>query len=120
RVGRSGYAVTAAGYNAGKYYVDAFVHHRPAPAEPAIAGPAHLFAAVPLRLLKSYAPRWKAKIDALKKRQAVTNPYYYRAEKHPKRWLYILVAMANQYRKFARHHPRGRKRAQTPGDGELE
>src|SRR5699024_36044 len=60
RVGRSGYAVTAAGYNAAKYYVDAFVHHRPAPAEPAIAGPAHLFAAVPLRLLKSYAPRWKA------------------------------------------------------------
>ncbi len=110
RVGRSGYAVTAAGYNSAKHYVEAFVEGRSAPAEPDIAAPSHLFTVVPTGLLKRYAPKWRGEIDRLKRKGNVTNAYYYRAEKNPKRWFYIVVAMANQYRKFARYHPANKRK----------
>jgi len=105
RVGRSGYAVTAAGYNVARSYAEAFLTPTPAPPEPVIAPPEHLFTVVPLRLLRSYAPDWAGDIARLRREGQVTNPYYYRAERHPKRWGYVAAAMANQFRKFARHHP---------------
>lgn len=105
RVGRSGYAVTAAGFNTAEYYVQTFHEKQLAPPEPHVAKDPHLFTVVPLRLLKKYAPRWADAITALKKAKSVTNPYYYGAEKNPRRWAYIAAAMMNQFRKFARHHP---------------
>lgn len=105
RVGRSGYAVTAAGFNVAKYYVDAFLGGAPAPTPAAVAPPAHLFTVVPTGLLAKYTPSWAKQIRDLKRAKLVTNSYYYRAERNPRRWLYILVAMLNQYRKFAKFHP---------------
>lgn len=110
RVGRSGFAVTAAGYNVARHYVETFVNNRPAPKEPEVAPPAHLFTVVPLGLVKKYAPAWASQIRKLKRSGRVTNAYYYRAERSLKRWFYIAVAMLNQYRKFAQHHPSRRSR----------
>lgn len=105
RVGRSGYAVTAAGYNVARYYVETFMREVPSSSEPSVTPPAHLFTVVPLRLLQRYAPRWRQEVRTLKREQKVTNPYYYRAEKRPRRWFYVVTAMINQFRKFKRHHP---------------
>lgn len=108
RVGRSGYAVTAAGHNVAQMYGDAYLQgDRPPSAEPTISESEHLFTVVPLALLKRYvsADTW-ARVRALKSRGAVTNPYYYRVEKNPRRWLYVATAMLNQFRKFKRWHAR--------------
>lgn len=105
RVGRSGYAVTAAGFNTAKHYIDAFIDNIPGPKEPKIGSQHHLFTVVPIRLLKKYAPAWADRVASLKKAKRATNPYYYKAERNPKRWFYIFAAMANQFRKFARFHP---------------
>ncbi|MBN8882046.1 MAG: carboxylate--amine ligase, partial [Salana multivorans] len=113
RVGRSGFAVTASGYNVAALYAHAFV---PADREAAEAGgdaaPSlvlasreHLFTVVPLLLLRVFAPEQRRLVRRLRRAGAVTNPLYYRAERSPRRWLYIAVAMANQLKKFARHHP---------------
>lgn len=110
RVGRSGYAVTAAGFNVAEYYVRAFVDGAPAPNEPAVPGEGHLFTVVPTALLSKYAYRWRPMIRQLKRQGAVSNPYFYRGEKNPRRWFYVAAAMANQFRKFARHHPAGKRR----------
>ena len=129
RVGRSGYAVTAAGYNVGKMYARAYASPPDGPDGPdglealdapgmppgtgsgmgpmdgVVATNEHLFTVVPLALLKRYVspPVWE-RIRSLRKRGAVTNPYLYAVERDPRRWAYIAVAMVNQFRKFAEHH----------------
>jgi D-aspartate ligase len=105
RVGRSGYSVTAAGYNVARMYVDAFVDRVPRP--PFRAGDAeHVFVVVPLALVRRYVTgREWARVRSLRRAGRVTNPLYYRAERHPRRIVYVAVAMANQFRKFARYHP---------------
>jgi D-aspartate ligase len=105
RVGRSGYSVTAAGYNVARMYVDAFLDGAPRP--PLRAGDAeHLFAVVPLALVKRYVtPAQWERVRRLKRAGRATNPYYYRVERDPRRLGYVAVAMANQFRKFAHHHP---------------
>jgi D-aspartate ligase len=105
RVGRSGYSVTAAGYNVARMYVDAFLDGAPRP--PFRAGDAeHLFAVVPLALVKRYVtPAQWERVRRLKRAGRATNPYYYRVERDPRRLGYVAVAMANQFRKFAHHHP---------------
>ena len=105
RVGRSGYSVTAAGYNVARMYVEAFLDGAPRP-EFRAGDAEHLFAVVPLALVRRYvtAPQW-ARVRRLRRAGRVTNPLYYRAERHPRRLAYLAVAMANQFRKFARHHP---------------
>lgn len=106
RVGRSGYAVTAAGYNVARMYGDAYVAgERPPSDAPHVGDAEHLFTVVPLALLKRYVtPSTWQRVRALKRRGAVTNAYYYRAEHNPRRWLYIATAMLNQFRKFRRWH----------------
>ncbi|QGH69310.1 carboxylate--amine ligase [Pseudactinotalea sp. HY158] len=108
RVGRSGYAVTAAGYNVADWYVRAFADGEPAPAEPVEGTAEHLFTVVPLALLRRYLPEHlRARVRRLRRAGAVTNPYYYRAEHGARRWLYVAGAMVNQFRKFAAYHPTG-------------
>jgi len=105
RVGRSGYSVTAAGYNVARMYVEAFLDA--APRDGFRAGDAeHLFAVVPLALVKRYVSRaqWE-RVRRLRKAGRVTNPLFYRVERHPRRLAYLAIAMGNQFRKFARHHP---------------
>lgn len=106
RVGRSGYAVTAAGYNVARMYGDAYLGgDRPPSDDPEIGENEHLFTVVPLALLRRYvsAATWQ-RVRALRRRKAVTNVYYYRAETSPRRWFYVVVAMLNQFRKFRRWH----------------
>lgn len=107
RVGRSGYAVTAAGYNVATMYGDAYLGGDQSPSAEMVVGDAeHLFTVVPLALLRRYvsAETWQ-RVRKLTRLGAVTNPYYYRAETHPRRWFYVVTAMLNQFRKFARWHP---------------
>ncbi len=105
RVGRSGYSVTAAGYNVAEMYAQAFVDR--APGDGFLAGDAeHLFAVVPLALVKRYVtPEQWARVRRLRKAGEATNPLYYRVERNPRRLAYLAVAMVNQFRKFSRHHP---------------
>ena len=105
RVGRSGYSVTAAGYNVARMYVEAFVEGLPRDGFTE-GSREHLFTVVPLLLLRRYvgAEHWR-EAWRLVKRRAVTNPLYYRPERDPRRVGYVALAMANQFRKFANHHP---------------
>lgn len=101
RVGRSGYAVTASGYDIAEMYVGAYLERTPALR---VTGEReHLFTVVPLALLRRHAPGSAGLVRRLRRAGAVTNPLYYRAERHPRRWAWIAVAMLNQMRKFARH-----------------
>lgn len=108
RVGRSGYAVTAAGHNVADWYVRAFCEEEQAPSEPLVGTAEHLFTVVPLALLRRYLPKplWE-RVRRLRRAGAVTNPYYYGSEHSARRWFYVIGAMVNQFRKFAAHHPRG-------------
>ncbi|PWD49792.1 carboxylate--amine ligase [Serinibacter arcticus] len=122
RVGRSGFAPTASGYNVARLYVEGWIGAAGAVAPaggdggasgddgaasaPAVLGEReHLFVVVPLAILRRYAPDARAQVRALRRAGAVTNPLYYRAERNPRRWLFIAVAMVNQVRKFRRFHP---------------
>lgn len=123
RVGRSGYAVTASGYNVAAMYGQAFLDlgpgrdEREGPVrqmspqsggvEPIpVATAQHLFSVVPWPVLRRYLPApWRGKVNRIRRSGAVTNPLYYRVERHPRRLLYVAMAMANYARKLARHHP---------------
>lgn len=116
RVGRSGYAVTASGYNVARMYVQEFLGENAPDGDRDSALGAwgtsvikgareHLFTVVPVLLLRVFARAQWRQIRPLVLRGRVTNPLYYRAERSPKRWLYIATAMVNQARKFARTHP---------------
>ncbi|WP_434080632.1 hypothetical protein [Sanguibacter sp. Z1732] len=123
RVGRSGYAVTASGYNVAAMYGQAFLGLGPGEDERAgpvrqmtaqagggepipVATAQHLFAVVPWPVLRRYLPApGRGQVNRIRRSGAVTNPLYYRAERHPRRLLYVAMAMVNYARKLARHHP---------------
>ncbi|MFD1719134.1 carboxylate--amine ligase [Georgenia deserti] len=114
RVGRSGYAVTASGYDVARMYVDAFVH-RTGAAGGVVGTNEHLFHVVPLGLVRRYVDDDDAAlVRRLARSGAATNPLLYRAERDPRRWAAIAAAQLNQVRKFARHHP-GRKQPGSYG-----
>lgn len=104
RVGRSGYAVTASGYNVADMYTREFVTGETGPS--VVATARHLFAVVPLLVLRRFAPQQWREVRNLVRSRSVTNPLYYSRERNPRRWWYIGVAMINQIRKFARYYPR--------------
>ena len=108
RVGRSGYAVTASGYNVAAMYVDAYLSKKPA-GERVIGSREHLFTVVPVALVGRYAPSARGHLRRLRRARAVTNPLFYRREHDPRRWFYIASAMVNQVRQFRAHHPAGDK-----------
>ncbi|WP_454294651.1 carboxylate--amine ligase [Salana multivorans] len=107
RVGRSGFAVTASGYNVAELYGRAFLPggERGASRTLVLATREHLFTVVPLLLLRVFAPEQWPLVLRLWRKRAWTNPLYYRVERSPRRWFYIAVAMINQMRKFGRFHP---------------
>lgn len=109
RVGRSGYAVTASGYNVAEMYVREFVDE--APATPLQLGEReHLFTVVPVGLLRVFARDSWPEVRRLWWRRRVTNPYLYAAERSPRRWAYVVAAMVNQARKLAAYHPASPRR----------
>lgn len=124
RLGRSQFYITAAGTNAVKFYV----HDRLRGLDPeprAVLGTdapvngdgaldrEHLYTVLPGALLLRYLfdPRLKARTRRLLLTRKVTNPLWYRAEWHPKRVAYLLVAQLNHVRKYARHYPVAEARA---------
>jgi D-aspartate ligase len=64
-----------------------------------------LYTVLPLVLLRRYLRGpVGAKAAALIKARRVANPLRYKAERHPRRMLYVALTSLNQFRKF-RHHP---------------
>ncbi|GAA4433312.1 carboxylate--amine ligase [Georgenia halophila] len=120
RVGRSGYAVTASGYDISRMYVDGFVTQTGGSAQVAGAGTGdgvvgtneHLFHVLPLPLVRRYVDDADAAlVRRLVRSGRATNPLLYLAERDPRRWAAVAAAQLNQVRKFARYHPKQRPRA---------
>lgn len=115
RLGRSNHYVTAAGLNPVLPYVRETVHGLdPFPG----GGDRHgrsgrLFTVLPRRLLERYVqdPAVRARIDDAYRHRLVHDPLRNPAERDPRRLAYVAAARANQYRKFARHHPLAEARA---------
>jgi len=108
RLGGTSFYITAAGHNTVRWYVDEYVHGKDlSQVEPVEASEEHIFTSIPVRLLTRYVtdPDTKAKVRRLIKAGKVTNPLFYRAERHPRRWAWIVANQANYVRKYRQHYP---------------
>ncbi len=106
RIGRNNYYVTAAGANPARFLVADHVDG--AAVEPVVVERRVLYAIVPHRLLRRYVldPALLAQVDGLVRSRATAHPLRYRADRRPRRQLYVLAAAVNQWRKFRRYYPR--------------
>jgi len=106
RIGRNNYYVTAAGANPARFLVADHVDG--AAVEPVVVERRVLYAIVPHRLLRRYVldPALLAQVDGLVQSRATAHPLRYRADRRPRRQLYVLAAAVNQWRKFRRYYPR--------------
>lgn len=125
RLGRNHYYLTAAGHNASRFYVREYlgVEYDTAArdtdsavtpegstqgsASMAIVREEVLCTVLPLALLRRHlrGPVGE-KADRLMKNGRVANPLRYKAERHPRRLLYIALSAVNQFRKFRQYPPR--------------
>lgn len=107
RLGRSHFYVTAAGANVSRFYVEEFIGGELSQIERFVVNTEeHLYSVLPKRLLKRYVPGDLTRtVASLMRQRKHSHPLVYRKEKHPRRWLYILLSLVNQYRKFKRFHP---------------
>jgi D-aspartate ligase len=105
RIGRNNYYVTAAGANPTRFLVADRVDGTAV--DPVVVDREVLYTIVPVRLLRRYVldPALRARLDGLVRARRVAHPLRYRAERSPRRWLYVLAASANQVRKFRRYYP---------------
>ncbi len=115
RLGRSNFYITAAGRNTAVPYVREYISGLEPVSDDAQGDVVdeHLYTVLPSALLLRYV------LDPALRRRArrlipwrATNPLWYRAERDPRRIAYLVVAQANQWRKYARHYPRSAARAQ--------
>lgn len=117
RLGRNHYYMQAAGLAASRVYVQEWLDANEfglsdgtpvvSDADSRVEGGSrvltreHLYTVLPLRLLKKYAKGTSgAQAKELIKARKVTNPLFHKAERHPRRWLYIAMAMVNYVKKF--------------------
>ncbi|TLK52656.1 carbamoyl-phosphate synthase [Glutamicibacter sp. V16R2B1] len=119
RLGRNHFYLTAAGINPARFYVNEFLGPqydafdvRRQPAVVLQDGMAQLreerlFTVLPHALLRRYldTPTGR-KAAALLKAGKVSNPLKYRAEKNPRRKLYLLLNAVNHVRKYRKFPPR--------------
>lgn len=108
RLGGTSFYITAAGHNVVEWYVNEWVKGESLEGRPVVETTTeHVFSAVPVRLLKKYVtdPATKAKLNKLLKDGEVTNPWFYKAEKSPKRWQWIAMNQVNYVRKYRRYYP---------------
>ncbi|MGL3805715.1 carboxylate--amine ligase [Paeniglutamicibacter sp. R2-26] len=119
RLGRNHYYLTAAGANAARFYVREYLG---AEFDNTVLDPSivdtnehgvkvlnveHLYTVLPHALLRRFlGTEVGAKAAALLKAGKVSNPLRYRAEKHPKRQLFLLLNAVNHYRKYKAFPPR--------------
>ncbi|MDO5701457.1 MAG: hypothetical protein Q4P36_08345 [Bowdeniella nasicola] len=104
RLGRAHHYLTAVGANPAEYYLRDWVEGDQN-IESHVVERESLYTVVPISLLLAYTPGERSRILRLVARGRVASPLFNRRERHPKRWAYALAAYANQFRKFARHHP---------------
>jgi D-aspartate ligase len=117
RLGRNHYYLTAAGHNAARFYVREYLGEEydagaagPAPAAGRTLQVLHrevLYTVLPVGLLRRHlrGPVGE-KAARLIREGKVFNPLRYRAERHPRRVLYVALNALNQYRKYRQHPPR--------------
>ncbi|GAA3697202.1 carboxylate--amine ligase [Arthrobacter ginkgonis] len=131
RLGRNHYYLTAAGSNAARFYVREYLGEEyDAGARPNRAAPSGawlsqglagaeglegievlrtewLYTVLPLPLLRRHA-RGPVGSKALRliTEKKVSNPLLYKAERHPRRLLYLALTLLNQFRKFRQFPPR--------------
>ena len=119
RLGRNHFYLTAAGANAARFYVreylgadyDATVlDHGVVYTDQhgvKVLAVNHLYTVLPHHLLRRFLDsEVGAKAAALLKAGKVSNPLRYKAEKHPKRQLFLLLNAVNHYRKYKAFPPR--------------
>ncbi|KGM13219.1 carboxylate--amine ligase [Cellulomonas bogoriensis] len=113
RLGRSNFYITAAGRNTAELYVREHVQGLDPMPEGAEVEPdrPHLYTVLPRPLLLRYVTdaSLRRRVRGLFRTRAVTNPLWYRAERHPRRVLYLALAQLNQFRKYRTHYPRPRR-----------
>ncbi|MBO1768279.1 carboxylate--amine ligase [Allobranchiibius sp. GilTou38] len=108
RLGGTSFYITAAGFNTVQLYVDEWVRGQDLSDRPMLeASHEHVFTAIPLRLLQRYVtdPAVRPSFDRAVKAGEVTNPWFYKAERHPRRWAWIAANQANYVRKYREHYP---------------
>lgn len=109
RLGRSNFYITAAGRNTAELYVREYLQQLdPLPdGAPDQLATEHLYTVLPRPLLLRYVAdrALRARARGLMRRGRATNPLWYRAERDPRRWLYLLLAQLNQFRKYRRYYP---------------
>ncbi len=108
RLGGTSFYITAAGHNVVEWYVDEWIKGESYADRPMVeTSNEHVFTAVPVRLLRRYItdPATKAKFNALVKAGEVTNPWFYKAERNPRRWQWIVANQVNYVRKYKRYYP---------------
>lgn len=119
RLGRNHYYLTAAGTNAARFYVREYLgsDYDSTEVSPGIVYTdehgvkvlqvGHLYTVLPHHLLRRFFDsEVGAKAAALLKAGKVSNPLRYRAEKSPKRQLFLLLNAVNHYRKYKAFPPR--------------
>ncbi|GEL93748.1 carboxylate--amine ligase [Cellulomonas composti] len=109
RLGRSNFYITAGGRNTAELYVREHVQGLdplPPGAAAQITEP-HLYTVLPRLLLRRYIadPVLRRRVRSLGRMRRATNPLWYSAESDPRRIAYLLVAQANQWRKYRRYYP---------------
>ncbi|NHN54581.1 carboxylate--amine ligase [Calidifontibacter sp. DB0510] len=108
RLGGTSFYITAAGHNVVRWYVDEYVRGEDLSARPpVIAEDQHVFTAVPVKWLQRYItdPDTAATVKRLIRERKVTNPWFYSAERNPRRWAWIVANQANYIRKYRRYYP---------------
>ena len=109
RLGRSNFYLAAGQVDpVGPYVREHVLGQEPfAPGSLDRAVPDHLFTVLPRGLLLRYLPAGPLRARVLRayREGHVHDPLWYAAERDPRRLAYLVASHANQYRKFARHHP---------------
>ncbi len=106
RIGRNNYYVTAAGANPTRFVVAD--HVEGTAVQPVVVDEQILYSILPHRLLLRYVvdPALAARVRALVRARRTVHPLRYPADLSWRRRLYVLAAMANQWRKFRRYYPK--------------
>ncbi len=110
RLGRSNFYLTAGGRNTAELYVREHVQGLdplPPGATPQLDEP-HLYTVLPRWLLRRYIadPALRGRVRSLGRMRRATNPLWYRAETDPRRLAYLVIAQANQVRKYRTYYSR--------------
>ena len=103
RQSRSGYYLTACGYNLVKYLIDDLINNKEMKFE--IIKNKYILSFVPKKIIKKYIKNEKIKkeIKKLIKNKKIVNPLKYKGDKNFKRKLYLLYRDINYLKKYKKY-----------------